>query len=446
MAQQPDAAAAAQLARISHGSYGFKGLKDHYEDRVDAKHLGGLGLWFGVYDGHGGEHAADYVQANLGSAVERTIGETIPGFEERLEDARETAKRRKLAEGTSTTGPVLPSVREKEELRAIENAAKEADARIEELRAVGYGSPELAELRDSLTNRRRWLDKASKKRKGGRDAGAALSTVENAAKQRAEALREAGAAAAAAATVNVDDARWRPAIERAFLELDDAFLAEADRRKWDGGSCVCAGLLLEHARKLVTVNLGDSRLIIARGLGALRGTTDQKPESATEKRRIEKAGGYVVDLNGVWRATSAAGVGFGVDRRNKSLYLSVARSIGDRQLKRPTAVLSAAPEVRVLPLEDDDLLAVVVCDGVTDVLDDSAIVTLAVENFGKPEESARRIVREAFAKSAADNVTAVVVEFPWVDAAKVAAVRAKAKSAIAEAKKQQADEPLDMFA
>ena len=30
---------------------------------------------------------------------------------------------------------------------------------------------------------------------------------------------------------------------------------------------------------------------------------------------------------------------------------------------------------------------------------------------------------------------------PWVDAAKVAAVRAKAKSAIAEAKKQQADEP-----
>ena len=42
---------------------------------------------------------------------------------------------------------------------------------------------------------------------------------------------------------------------------------------------------------------------------------------------------------------------------------------------------------------------------------DDAIVTLAVENFGKPEESARRIVREAFAKSAADNVTAVVVEF-----------------------------------
>ena len=85
---------------------------------------------------------------------------------------------------------------------------------------------------------------------GGKDAGAALSTVENAAKKRAEALREAGAAAAAAATVSVDDARWRPAIERAFLELDDEFLAEADRRKWDDGSCVCAGLLLEHARKL----------------------------------------------------------------------------------------------------------------------------------------------------------------------------------------------------
>ena len=144
-----------------------------------------------------------------------------------------------------------------------------------------------------------------------------------------------------------------------------------------------------------------------------------------------------------------------MDRRNKSLYLSVARSIGDRQLKRPTAVLSAAPDVRVLPLEDDDLLAVVVCDGVTDVLDD------------RHRHSRRRELRQARRERAADRarglrqvaaawksnidamvshwsivVTAVVVEFPWVDAAKVAAVRAKAKSAIAEAKKQQADEPL----
>lgn len=439
-----DAADAAQLARLSHGSYGFKGLKDHYEDRVDARHLAGLGLWFGVYDGHGGEQAADYVQERLGHAVETSVMESVSGFGERLEEARETAKRRKLAE-TTATGP-LPSIREKEELRAIENAATEADARIEELRAVGYGSPELAALKGSLTNRRRWLDRASQTRRGGRDAGAALSTVEQAAKGRADTLRKAGAAAAARATVDIVDAQWRPAIERAFLDLDDAFLAEADRRKWDGGSCVCAGLLLEHARKLVTVNLGDSRLILARGLRAFRGTQDQKPENAQEKRRIEKAGGYVVDLNGVWRATGAAGVGFGVDKRNKSLYLSVARSIGDRQLKRPTAVLSATPDVRVLSLGEDDLLAIVVCDGVTDVLDDNTVVEIALENFGKPEEASRRIVREAFAKSAADNVTAIVVEFPWIDAAKVESVRAKAKSALADVKAKAADEPLDMFA
>ena len=58
-----------------------------------------------------------------------------------------------------------------------------------------------------------------------------------------------------------DDARWRPAIERAFLELDDEFLAEADRRKWDDGSCVCAGLLLEHARKLVEKYTGKNAVI-----------------------------------------------------------------------------------------------------------------------------------------------------------------------------------------
>ena len=60
------------------------------------------------------------------------------------------------------------------------------------------------------------------------------------------------------------------------------------------------------------MNLGDSAADCGKGPRRFaRHDIDQKPESATEKRRIEKAGGNVVDLNGVWRATSAAGVGPG---------------------------------------------------------------------------------------------------------------------------------------
>ena len=207
-------------------------------------------------------------------------------------------------------------------------------------------------------------------------------------------------------------------------------------------------MLLEHAKRLVTANAGDCRLILARGVQAHRLTIDHKPDTASEKRRIEKAGGYVVDLNGIWRATSAAGVGFGVDKTKKSLYLAVARSIGDRQLKKPTAVLSAIPDVRVVPLEDDDLCAILVCDGITDVMDDQSVVDLALESFGDPTEASRKIVRGAFSKQAADNVTALVVEFPWASAARVAEVRAKAARELAETKAaaKAAEEPFDMFA
>ena len=130
---------------------------------------------------------------------------------------------------------------------------------------------------------------------------------------------------------------------------------------------------------------------------AFRATTDHKPDATAEKRRIEKVGGYVVELNGVWRATSPAGVGFGIDRTKKSLYLSVARAIGDRKLKAPTPVLVPTPDVRVLNLQPDDLFAVLLCDGVTDVLPDQAVVDIAAKHYGDPNEASKKIVREAFA-------------------------------------------------
>ena len=46
--------------------------------------------------------------------------------------------------------------------------------------------------------------------------------------------------AAAAATVTVEDDAWRAALADAFTAADEEFLKEADRRKWDDGTCACA--------------------------------------------------------------------------------------------------------------------------------------------------------------------------------------------------------------
>ncbi|KAH8046554.1 protein serine/threonine phosphatase [Aureococcus anophagefferens] len=373
-----------EMEGISWGADGFKGLKDHYEDRFDARFLGGLGHFFAMFDGHGGHHAADYLKESLADHA---------------------------------------------------------------LKSVSYGSPELAAIVDDLATRRQWLDKASKKRRGGKDAAAARSDVERAATDRERARVDAADAAAARATLPLADDAWRRAFCGGYGGRRRA--AEADRRNWDDGSTACACLLSVDdeagSRKLVVANAGDSRCVLARAHAAR--PTDHKPDAPAEKRRIEKVGGYVVELNGVARATSPAGVGFGIDRTKKSLYLSVARAIGDRQLKSPTPVLTPTPDVRVLNLQDDDLFVVLVCDGVTDVLSDQQIVDVAAKHYGDPAEAAKKIVKEAFAKQAADNITALVLEFPWVDAAKVGRVWAESEKQLKVAlQEKKDDEPFDMFA
>ncbi|KAH8077142.1 protein serine/threonine phosphatase [Aureococcus anophagefferens] len=388
-----------EMEGISWGADGFKGLKDHYEDRFDARFLGGLGHFFAMFDGHGGHHAADYLKESLadhvlGAAVART-----PDYRTRLDARRHDAKRRRLEKD----GAAAPT----------------------------HGADALDVL--------------------GRIEDAGPRATSSAAADRERARADAADAAAARATLPLTDDAWRRAFCGGYEAADAAFLAEADRRNWDDGSTACACLLSVDdeagSRKLVVANAGDSRCVLARGRHAFRASTDHKPDAPAEKRRIEKVGGYVVELNGVARATSPAGVGFGIDRTKKSLYLSVARAIGDRQLKSPTPVLTPTPDVRVLNLQDDDLFVVLVCDGVTDVLSDQQIVDVAAKHYGDPAEAAKKIVKEAFAKQAADNITALVLEFPWVDAAKVGRVWAESEKQLKVAlQEKKDDEPFDMFA
>ena len=58
------------MESISWGTDGFKGLKDHYEDRTDACFLGGLGHFFAMYDGHGGPNCSDFLKEELSASAD----------------------------------------------------------------------------------------------------------------------------------------------------------------------------------------------------------------------------------------------------------------------------------------------------------------------------------------------------------------------------------------
>ena len=65
---------------------------------------------------------------------------------------------------------------------------------------------------------------------------------------------------------------------------------------------------------------------------------------------------------------------------------------------------------------------------------------------GDPAEASKKIVREAFTKGAADNVTALVVEFPWVTAARVQQIWSADNEPAALIKTANMADPFDMFA
>jgi len=69
----------------------------------------------------------------------------------------------------------------------------------------------------------------------------------------------------------------------------------------------------------------------------------------------------------------------------------------------------SVPQVSSQRISDDDFFVVLGSDGVWDHLTDQEVVDIAMENFGRPQESARKICQAAFDNESEDNITALVV-------------------------------------
>jgi len=203
--------------------------------------------------------------------------------------------------------------------------------------------------------------------------------------------------------------------------------------------CVCED-------NIVTANLGDSRAILCRGSKAIPLTVDHKPDSATEKKRIEDLGGRV-RWHGYLGPDRLPVPGMGAYRINGNL--AVSRALGDR-LERP--YVSSEPDIVVHPMnKNEDRFVVLASDGLWDVMTSQDVVdfvkqimsmgtsasasaasppsarsrmTAVVPSFlssssktdvirneidKRQENMAQFLVEEALRRGSADNITAIVV-------------------------------------
>lgn len=168
---------------------------------------------------------------------------------------------------------------------------------------------------------------------------------------------------------------------------------------------------------LVVGNIGDSRVLLGRADGTLvegNGsdgalTTDHKPELPSEKERIERTGGKVVNVMGVARVNGD---------------LSVSRSFGDAQYKETGGPaqedhpVSAAPEVCELTCGPTDFL-VLVCDGISEgEFPNREVVKLAAEELAQSEKTgghadpgaaAAAVCHKALEAGSKDNLSCLIV-------------------------------------
>lgn len=149
---------------------------------------------------------------------------------------------------------------------------------------------------------------------------------------------------------------------------------------------------------MVIANAGDSRAVLGKRGRAIELSKDHKPNTNSERLRIEKLGGVIYDgyLNG---------------------QLSVARALGDWHIKGSKGTkgpLSSEPELEKVILSEEDEFLIMGCDGLWDVMSSQYAVTIVRKELmlhNDPERCSRELVREALKRNTCDNLTVLVVCF-----------------------------------
>jgi protein phosphatase PTC2/3 len=118
------------------------------------------------------------------------------------------------------------------------------------------------------------------------------------------------------------------------------------------GCTACVALITRN--EIYVANAGDTRCVIASKGKAKDLSIDHKPDLPAEKRRVQRAGGFVEEgrVNGI---------------------IAISRAIGDweyknQSLKPEDNMVSCIPEVMIETIRPDHDFIILACDGIWDCL------------------------------------------------------------------------------
>ncbi|XP_030383470.1 protein phosphatase 1L isoform X2 [Scaptodrosophila lebanonensis] len=155
-------------------------------------------------------------------------------------------------------------------------------------------------------------------------------------------------------------------------------------------------IAIVQGSKLIVANVGDSRGVMydSRGI-AIPLSFDHKPQQVRERKRIHDAGGFIA-FRGVWRV---AGV------------LATSRALGDYPLKDKNLVI-ANPDILTFELNDHKpKFLILASDGLWDTFSNEEACSFVNEHLKEADYGAKSLAMESYKRGSVDNITVLVIVF-----------------------------------
>tara|TARA_E500000178_G_C16886631_1_gene691540 strand:- start:51 stop:857 length:807 start_codon:yes stop_codon:yes gene_type:complete len=186
-------------------------------------------------------------------------------------------------------------------------------------------------------------------------------------------------------------------LNKVFNDVEDKLEKNHPRAVNYTGSTALCGVIsnnkLNNKRILWIANVGDSRAVLCNDKNeAVQLSQDHKPNNVNEKKRIEQLGGKIKYDGSDWRIND----------------LSLSRAFGDLESK---PYITHLPQIFKYNLNKNDKFIIFACDGLWDVLSNSAAIKYVNALAGKKYKGnyAKKLAEKAIKEGSTDNVTAVIL-------------------------------------
>ncbi|XP_012262651.2 protein phosphatase 1L-like isoform X2 [Athalia rosae] len=352
-------------------AYAVQGRRARMEDRfVINNDINSTGVsLFAVFDGHGGEFAANYARDKLIPNINNKVIELkdmIAGKPSKSKvEKTDLIDKEKSKTGEKDKNEGISALERKKSFRKTASTSLTDESMI---KTVGVTDPELLNKLESLV---RPITREVRPNLHGEKPLPKIDT---------------------ASYIDGDKINYGRLLTDEVLAVDRLLVSAAKKNMDVAGTTALIALL--EGNKLIVANVGDSRGVMCDSKGnAIPLSFDHKPQQQRERMRIKDAGGFVT-FNGVWRV---AGI------------LATSRALGDYPLKDKKLVI-ADPDILTFDLSDHNpMFLILASDGLWDTFSNEEAVAFIKERINEPHYGAKSITLQSYYRGSLDNITVVVI-------------------------------------